>query len=156
MLSLLGMVPSGIKMALLASLAVAAGLFYWHYTDVKAQRDVALATVGAMEVAKTVQDATIVDQRSAIASWAKHQVQMQTTLKAMANAQVESGKAARRLNDVLAKHNLTKLSLAKPKLIERRINSGTADIIRMLNAATATSNDNNRADTKARGAKPGS
>ncbi len=137
MLGLLGMVPSGIKMALVGALAVAVGLFYWHYTVVKTERDQAFATIGAMEVAKKIQDTTIVEQRKAIATWSKHQAQMQETLGAMAKTQMESGKQARRLNDVLAKHDLGKLALRKPGLIERRINSGTADIIRMLNAATA-------------------
>ncbi len=156
MLSLLSMVPSGAKMALLAAAVVAAGGFYWHYTVVKGERDVALTTIGAMQVVKDVQDATIDSQREAINDWARHQVEMQTTLKLLGQTAVAAYQESRKLNNVLAKHNLTKLSLAKPKLIERRINSGTADIIRMLNAATAKRDDNDRANSKARGEKPGS
>ena len=156
MLGLLGMVPSGIKMALLAAVVVAAGGFYWHYTVVKGERDVALATVGAMEVVKEVQDATISSQRKAINEWAAHQANMQTTMKALGQTAVAAYQESRRLNNVLAKHNLTRLSLAKPRLIERRINSGTADIIRMLNAATAKRDHNDRGNSPTRGEKPGS
>ncbi len=126
------LVPSGMKMALLAALAVAIGGAYWHYTVVKGERDLALQQVGALTVANTVQRATIKDQEKAIGNWANAQARMQKTLNALATAQVEANSTARRLNDVLSKHDLHALSLAKPGLIERRINSGTANILRLF------------------------
>lgn len=123
------LVPSGIKMALLAAVAVAVAGAYWHYTVVKGERDLALQQVGALQVANQVQTATIKDQEQAIANWAEAQERMQATLDALATAQVEANSTARRLNDVLSKHDLHALSLAKPGLIERRINSGTADVL---------------------------
>lgn len=130
---MLGMLmPSGIKMALLAALAVAIAGAYWHYTVVKGERDLALQKVGALEVANTVQRATIHDQEAAIGNWAEAQERMQATLDSLATAQVEANSTARRLNDVLSKHDLHALSLAKPGLIERRINSGTADVLRLF------------------------
>lgn len=130
MLSML--VPSGIKMALLAALAVAMAGAYWHYTAVKGERDLALQQVGAFKVANEVQRSTIKDQEKALGDWVEAQARMQLTLDALATAQVEANSTARRLNDVLSKHDLHALSLAKPGLIERRINSGTADILRLF------------------------
>ncbi len=130
------LIPSGAKMALMAALAVAVGAAYWHYTVVKGERDLALQHVGALTVATTVQRTTIKNQEKAIGNWAKAQARMQVTLDALATAQVEANSTARRLNDVLSKHDLHALSLAKPGLIERRINSGTANIFRMFESET--------------------
>lgn len=130
MLGMLGL--SGIKMALLAAVAVAVAGAYWHYTVVKGERDLALQQVGALTVANTVQRSTIMDQETAIDDWADAQERMQDTLDALFTAQTEANSTARRLNDVLSKHDLHALSLAKPGLIERRINVGTADIFRLF------------------------
>lgn len=134
---MLGMLmPSGIKMAVLAALVVAMAGAYWHYTVVKGERDLALQQVGALTVANEVQRSTIREQESAISNWAEAQARMQVTLNAMSKAQVEANSTARRLNNVLSKHNLHALSLAKPGLIERRINSGTANILRLFESET--------------------
>ncbi len=119
----------GLKLALMAVLVTAIGGFYWHYTVVKGERDTALMAVGALEVAAAVNIATIKDQEKAIGQWADAQAQMQATLNALAQAQVEANETARKLNDVLGKHDLHALSLAKPGLIERRINRGTAAVL---------------------------
>jgi hypothetical protein len=130
---MLGMLmPSGIKMALMAAVAVAIAGAYWHYTVVKGERDAAIAQVGALQVVNQVHITTIKDQEAAIGQWAEAQARMQATLDELATAQVKANDTARRLNDVLSKHDLHALSLAKPGLVERRINSGTADVLRMF------------------------
>lgn len=129
----------GVKLAILAALAAAAGVFYWHYTGIIKERNAAIAQAGALQLANEVQQGTIQDQGKAITNWAESQAQMQATLDALATAQVEANSTARKLNDVLGRHDLTALSLAKPGLIERRINSGTADILRMFRVATGGS-----------------
>ena len=136
MLGLMGLVPSGVKMALLAALVAAAGLFYWHYTTVKSERDAALAQVGALQVENKVQDATIDALEANIKEWEAAQERMQATLDALATAQTEATAQQRKLNDVLSKHDLSALSVAKPGLLERRINRGTADVFRMFECAT--------------------
>jgi len=141
MLGLLGMIPGGIKMALVAALVVAAGLFYWHYTTVKSERDAALTRVGQLQVAHEVQQATITGLEEAIGDWKAQADRFQKTLDAMADAQVEANSQARKLNDVLSKHDLAALSLAKPGLVERRINSGSADVLGLFESATAGSKD---------------
>lgn len=127
---------SGLKMALLAAVATAAGGFYWHHTIVKSERDAALIQIGALQIVNTVQKKTIADQDEAIDEWTEAQARMQATLDALATAQVEANTTARKLNDVLSKHDLHALSLAKPGLIEPRINAGTADILGMFESET--------------------
>lgn len=140
---MLGMLaPSGLKMALLAALAVAIAGAYWHYTTVKGERDAALAQVGALQVAHETQKATIATLEGAVDQWKEQAEKFQATLDALADAQVEANSQARKLNDVLGKHDLERLSEAKPALIERRINSGTADVFRMFESATGGRNDN--------------
>jgi limonene-1,2-epoxide hydrolase len=130
----------GLKVALLAVLATAVGAAYWHYTIVRGERDLALQQVGALTVANEVQRSTIKGQEEAIANWAEAQARMQATLDALATAQVEANVTARRLNDVLSKHDLHALSLAKPGLVERRINSGTADILGLFESESGGAN----------------
>jgi len=127
---------AGLKVALVVGLAVAVGGAYWHYTIVKGERDAALQQVGALTLSNAVQVTTIEDQTKAIAEWSVAQERMQATLDAMATNQVEANVTAKELNDVLSRHDLHALALAKPGLIERRINSGTADIFRMFESAS--------------------
>lgn len=138
MLSML--LPSGVKMALLAAVVTAIAGAYWHYTVVKGERDLAVQQVGALTVANQTQRSTIKDQETAIGKWVEAQARMQITLDALATAQVEANSTARRLNDVLSKHDLHALSLAKPGLIERRINSGTAAVLGLFESESGGSN----------------
>lgn len=126
----------GLKLALLAVLATAIGAAYWHYTVVKGERDAALIQIGAFQVVTENQRTTIRDQEAAIDQWAEAQARMQKTLDDLAVAQVKANTTARKLNNVLSKHDLHALSLAKPGLIQRRINSGTANIFGMFESET--------------------
>lgn len=126
----------GLKMALLAVVVTAAGGAYWHYTVVKSERDTALMKLGSLQIVNSVQLITIADQEKVIGEWADAQAKMQATLDALANAQVEANTTARKLNDVLSKHDLHALSLAKPGLIEPRINAGTVNILGMFESET--------------------
>lgn len=128
--------PGGAKMAMLAAVAVALAMFYWHYTVVKGERDAAMAQVGALQVANEVQVSTISDLNSAVQEWAGSAAKMQETLGAMQVAQVEANKHQRRIADVLGKHNMEVLALAKPVLVERAVNRGTADVFSMFECAT--------------------
>jgi hypothetical protein len=141
MLGLIGMVPSPLKIGLVVALAVAVSGFYWYHTIVKSERDNAIAQVGALEVAKQVQDATIYALEANAHEWNAAQERMQTTLDALATAQVEATAQQRKLNDVLGKHDLEYLSARKPGLVERRVNAGTADVLRLFECTTGGCED---------------
>jgi hypothetical protein len=140
MFGLLGMIPSGLKLAFGIGLIVAVAAAWLHYKSVVSDRDTALAEVGSLTLAKVVQDATISEQKKALDEWKESTAAFQKKLAELTAAQLEASREARRLNDVLARHDLHALSLAKPGLIEPRINSGTADILRLFESATG-SND---------------
>ena len=132
----LGGIGLGIKMLAAGVLLTAVAGAYWHYTNVKNERNAALAQVGALNVANAVQVDTISTLEGAVGQWAAQAAEFQAALNAMTEAQVEASSATRRLNNVLSKHDLERLSLAKPGLIERRINRGTADILGVFECAS--------------------
>lgn len=132
----LGGIGIGIKMLAAGVLLTAMAGAYWQYTSMKNERNTAMTQVGALNVANNVQDATISALERVVGQWQAQAEQFQATLNAMAAAQVEANSPTRRLNNVLSKHDLERLSLAKPGLIERRINRGTADILRVFECAS--------------------
>ncbi len=145
----------GLKLTILAVVLTAAAGAYWHYTVVKGERDAAMAKVGALAVAHQVQQDSILEMSSALRGWKDHMVVFQTTLDSLTTAQVEANQTAKELNDVLSKHDLHKLSLAKPKLIQRRINSGTARVLRLFQCSTGgCPNDSRRGGSSRRQASP--
>ena len=135
------LVPSGIKMAMYGVLAAAIAGAFWHYTIVKGERNAALAAVGSLTVENAVQDETITTLQGAVGEWQEQAKRFQATLDQMATNQVEANKHSRELNDVLSKHDLTRLSVAKPGLIRNRINRGTAGVLGMFECATGGCDD---------------
>lgn len=135
-LSALGGATSAIKMA---AIGLAVGLIaaaWLHYQSVVADRDAAMVNSGKLEIALQVERAATVAALAAIDEWREAMATMTETVELMADEQHEANEQTRRLNNVLSKHDLEALSLAKPGLIERRINSGTADIFGMFESVT--------------------
>lgn len=122
---------------IIATLLTTGTLFYLHYRNVVSQRDAALQSVGKLEVALQVQEQTVNAQRDAIEQWKGQFDKIEARLQELSAATAEANKYAKEVNDVLSKHDLRKLSLAKPGLIERRINRGSADVNRMLESISA-------------------
>lgn len=127
---------SKLKLMLFAGLAVAFGLFYWHYTNVKDERDEALGRIGAMEVQHQADKAAIESLEGVVQEWGDSFEQFQVTIDTMADVQAEASEQMRRINDAFSEHDLDQLSRAKPELVERAINDGTADVFRMFERAT--------------------
>lgn len=133
--------PMAAKMAALGALLTLLGAAYWHYTNVVNARNEALAKVGALTVENQVQDDTISTLETRVSEWAAANKRLQEVVGEMAAAQREATAEQRRLNDVLSKHDITALSLAKPGLLEHRVNNGTADIFRMFECASGGGSD---------------
>ena len=72
----------------------------------------------------------------AIDEWEFAQHKLLKTIEELKKVSLESKHETRKLTDVFSKHNLGKLAARKPTLIEKRINRGTADALRMLECAT--------------------
>ena len=130
------------KIAMVAVVAALAGGAWLYHSKVVAERDAAINKAAALQVAKEVQDATIAAQKDAIARWKEAERRMQETLEELAKAQQDAAQYQKELNDVLSKHDLDRLSEGKPGMLERRINRGTARVLRMFEHATDGGRDN--------------
>lgn len=131
-------IPSKLVVAGVATLALGLiiTLGYRHYTGMQARIVELEASNSALQVALEVEQATSAAKDDALLEWqiaaeeARIEAEHQAAVARQATAET------RRLNAIFAEHDLTRLALAKPGLIERRINSGTADIFRMLECAS--------------------
>ena len=105
--------------------AIAGG--YYYYTDSQARIQALIENTAKLQMAKQVQDDTI----SALVSDQKKFAKLNTDLRANLDK-------ANDYKDVLIgklrKHNLSKLSLKKPLLVEARINAATAKAFKLLEA----------------------
>lgn len=120
-------------LAALAILSVV-GVGYTHYRNVLAEREAALAERDLL----VIENAGLVESRDAFKG------QTEALQSAMVSMAIATGKAEQevdQLNEKYRKHDLAKLAKAKPGLVERRINRGTADVLGMFVAATATSDN---------------
>jgi hypothetical protein len=100
---------------------------YYYYKDTQARIQILTENTAKLEVAKEIQDNTInamIEDRDKFTALNK---ELQTNLdKANVYKDVLIGK--------LRKHNLAKLSLRKPGLVEKKINNGTKKLFRSLEA----------------------
>lgn len=130
----LSLVPGGIKIALLGLLVALAVGAYWRYSYVVGELE---DTRNALAVTEnTVSLLETENQR-----WAQAYEQALALAKETQEVQQEATAQMRKLNDVLSRHNLHALALAKPGLIERRVNDGTADIFSLFERATTPGGD---------------
>lgn len=122
----------------LAALFIAGIIFagYRYIENRNAELEAALQNVAALKTAKAVQDDTIKQLSGALTDYAVAAKKNQEAL-----AKIAEGEAARQASiDKLAatfqKHDLGKLTHAKPTLIQALINRGTAAALDGLRAAS--------------------
>ena len=105
--------------------AIAGG--YYYYTDSQARIQALIENTAKLQMAKQVQDDTI----SALVEDQKKFAKLNSDLRGRLDK-------ANDYKDVLIgklrKHNLSKLSLKKPLLVEARINAATAKLFKSLEA----------------------
>ena len=98
---------------------------YYYYKDSQQRIQILTENTAKLETAKQMQDATInamIEDRERFSALTK---ELQTNLsKANVYKDVLIGK--------LRKHDLAKLSLRKPGLVEKKINNGTKKLFRSL------------------------
>lgn len=122
----------------LAALAIvsAVGGFYMLYQGLV--RDNATLTANnaqltsALDQQKRANEAAV----ARIGEFAQALDRQRETMEAFAKMTEEASRTIRRINDVFSSHDFQNLLNKKPGLIVRRVNSGTADTLRMLECAT--------------------
>ena len=98
---------------------------YSYYTDSQARIQALIENTAKLEIAKQVQDDTI----STLVEDQKKFAKLNADLRANLDKANEYKDV---LISKLRKHNLSKLSLKKPRLVEKKINAGTAKLFRSL------------------------
>lgn len=113
---------------------------YWHYTGLL--NKVLTLESNNQELERAVEDqhATIDAQGEAIQEWEDAREELKARLERLQRVARDARQETRRLNDIFAEHDLGRLAREKPGLIERRVNSGTADALRMLECASGADN----------------
>ena len=101
----------------LALLLVVSGLCWWLWQDNQALRQ----NNATLEVAVQTQEETI--------STLQNDFALQTSqLNELALKNQETQKEMNRYLDIFKRHNLNKLAIAKPGLLETKVNRGTKDV----------------------------
>jgi len=118
-------------------IAALSGIIYFYVTGLQNDVKTLTANNATLELSVKTQGETIQAQEDNIVRWEEAQAAMQVQLEAMARVATEARSESRRLQNVFANHNLEELARRKPTLIERRINSGTDDSIRLLECASS-------------------
>lgn len=125
--------------AAITAVAVVVGLLYWQNQSLKEDNAILIGNNATLESVVSEQQATVNAAVSAIKEWSGKMDALTQSVGEMAEAGRQASSETRRLNNVFARHDMERLSLAKPGLIERRINRGTANILSMFKRETTES-----------------
>ena len=130
-LSLIGGLGLGSKIAigmgLLLLATVSASAWYFNYSQNK------LAEANQEVAAQKAKAASAEANLESL----KNDVQEQSRqLAKLAEEMAENRKASQKLQDTLANHDLNSLVAAKPDLVEKRVNDGTAAVLKKLEDIT--------------------
>ena len=98
---------------------------YYFYKDTQRRIQILTENTAKLETAKKLQDITINTMIEDREKFAELNKELQSNMAA-------ANKYRDVLIDKLRKHDLTKLSLKKPGLVERKINAGTTKLFRSL------------------------
>lgn len=126
------------------ALAVIAGAFltgYLYVTKLTEQIATQQAEIATLDVALKVEQEFSRQALTTIQEWEEAAREMNKTIEELARVQRSAASETRRLNDVFSKHNLEALATRKPSLVERAVNRGTADALRLLECATGGGSD---------------
>lgn len=93
--------------------------------------------LASTELAREVDGAKMNAQANAIEKWRVSQATLQAKLEEQSRVQEDARSEKRSLNETFREHDLSRLAAAKPGLVERLLNRGTARMQRLLVCASA-------------------
>jgi predicted nuclease with TOPRIM domain len=122
MFGLGGKVAAGMGIALL----VVSGAFYWYYDSSQARIETLVSDKATLTADKARLTGEIEEQQQSIARLEATRQQDQERILELSQEFNEARDEVARLRATFSRHDLNRLSLAKPGLIENIINRGTA------------------------------
>lgn len=126
---------------LFVAVATAVGLGYNHYNNLVKENVTLHENAAKLQAVIETQKATIAAAEENARAWKSSFDKWQQTLSSLVDVNQQAMQQLDRLNRTFAKHDLARLAAAKPLLIERSINRGTADALVLFERATSGSQD---------------
>ena len=131
-----------------AAALAAVGILLWQNHNLRQENSTLSANNGILSAAVEQQRETVDRAVEITQEWESHFDDFQNQLDELTQVQRNAAAETRRLNDVFAKHDLERLSLAKPGLVERAINDGTDRMLGMFEHETGGDpDDSGRSET---------
>ena len=118
------------------ALALALGGFKMYYDKTEAQKDALVTQIKQASENQKLLEATIADQNAQINQQREKQQAVLLKIEQLTEDHQNAMREVDSIRKKFAKHNLDVLTLRKPKLIEKIINRGTAEVLNDLEAYT--------------------
>jgi hypothetical protein len=109
---------------------------YWHYTGLLDEVSELKTQAATLELEKEIQAGHITQLGAGLEAFKENEKRIQRKINELAKVATDAKKETRRLNEIFGKHDLNKLAAAKPGLMEKRFNSGTTNVLRLLECET--------------------
>lgn len=118
------------------ALALSLGGFKMYYDKTEAQKDALVTQIKQASENQKLLEKTIADQNAQIDQQREKQQAVLLKIEQLTEDHQNAMKEVDTIRKKFAKHNLDVLTLRKPKLIEKIINRGTAEVLNDLEAYT--------------------
>jgi chromosome segregation ATPase len=118
------------------ALALSLGGFKMYYDKTEAQKDALVTQIKQASENQKLLEKTIADQNAQIDQQREKQQAVLLRIEQLTEDHQNAMKEVDNIRKKFAKHNLDVLTLRKPKLIEKIINRGTAEVLNDLEAYT--------------------
>jgi len=118
------------------ALALSLGGFKMYYDKTEAQKDALMTQIKQASENQKLLEKTIADQNAQIDQQREKQRAVLLKIEQLTEDHQNAMKEVDTIRKKFAKHNLDVLTLRKPKLIEKIINRGTAEVLNDLEAYT--------------------
>ena len=117
-------------------LALSLGGFKMYYDKTEAQKDALVTQIEQASENQKLLEATIADQNAQIDQQREKQQAVLLKIEQLTEDHQNAMREVDSIRKKFARHNLDVLTLRKPKLIEKIINRGTAEVLNDLEAYT--------------------
>ncbi len=117
-------------------LALSLGGFKMYYDKTEAQKDALVTQIKQASENQKLLEATIADQNAQIDQQREKQQAVLLKIEQLTEDHQNAMREVDSIRKKFARHNLDVLTLRKPKLIEKIINRGTAEVLNDLEAYT--------------------
>lgn len=125
-----------IKLAAFAALAIAVGLFYWHYQDLVAKKDQLELDKQSLERTAEAQKLRLEAADATVKRWEAADAERVQEIARLKKSQLEARDYARRLDKFFGSVDLREAARDDRAALQLRLNGVTADALRLWECAS--------------------